>query len=125
MIHALVAFVFILASAFRHRHGLALENLALRQQLAVYQRRHPRPRLRSRDRIFPVWLSKDTTGAQACSSTFRRLSDAATSRLQGVDCNLKRRMAVIATGRFQNFTGAGARQIRRGRRSLVSASVAL
>jgi|RhiMethySRZTD1v2_1073278.scaffolds.fasta_scaffold47316_3 hypothetical protein len=65
MIHALVAFVFILASAFRHRHGLALENLALRQQLAVYQRRHPRPRLRSRDRIFPVWLSKDTTGAQA------------------------------------------------------------
>jgi hypothetical protein len=38
MIHALLAFVSILASAFRHRRGLALENLALRQQLAVYQR---------------------------------------------------------------------------------------
>ena len=65
MIHALLAFVFMLASAFRHRHGLALENLALRQQLAVYQRRHPRPQLRPRDRLFRVWLSKDTTGVQA------------------------------------------------------------
>jgi len=58
MIHALLAFVSILASAFRHRQGLALENLALRQQLAVYQRRHPRPQLRLRDRLFWVWLSK-------------------------------------------------------------------
>ena len=64
MIHALLAFVYVFAYAFRHRQSLALENLALRQQLAVYQRRHPRPQLRSRDRLFPVWLSKDTTGAQ-------------------------------------------------------------
>src|SRR5262249_45156927 len=57
MIHALLAFVSILASAFRHRQGLALENLALRQQLAVYHRRHPQPQLRLRDRLFWVWLS--------------------------------------------------------------------
>jgi hypothetical protein len=36
MIHALLAFISILASVFRHRQGSALENLALRQQLAVY-----------------------------------------------------------------------------------------
>jgi hypothetical protein len=33
MIHALLAFVSIFASTFRHRQGLVLENLALRQQL--------------------------------------------------------------------------------------------
>ena len=35
-----------------------MENLALRQQLAVLQRTAKRPRLRQRDRIFWVWLSK-------------------------------------------------------------------
>jgi putative transposase len=45
----------------RHR-DLALENLALRQQLAIFKRRHPRPRLRSTDRLFWVWLSKIWTG---------------------------------------------------------------
>ena len=37
---------------------LALENLALRQQLTVYKRLHPRPQLRRRDRLFWVWFSK-------------------------------------------------------------------
>src|SRR5262245_62003362 len=41
---------------------LALENLALRQQLAIFKRRHPRPRLRPMDRIFWVWLSKIWAG---------------------------------------------------------------
>ena len=36
---------------------LALENLALRQQLTVLKRQYPRPRLRRVDRIFWVWLS--------------------------------------------------------------------
>src|SRR5579862_3890947 len=36
---------------------IALENLALRQQLAVFKRKCPRPRLRRRDRFFWVWLS--------------------------------------------------------------------
>jgi len=34
-----------------HRQ-LALENLALRQQLAVYKRTAPRPRLHTMDRLF-------------------------------------------------------------------------
>jgi len=37
---------------------IALENLALRQQLAVFKRKRPRPRLRGRDRFFWVWLSR-------------------------------------------------------------------
>jgi len=41
---------------------LAAENLALRQQLAVLKERTKRPRLRKRDRIFWVWLSRLWTG---------------------------------------------------------------
>jgi len=37
---------------------LALENLALRQQLQVMKRQCPRPRLRWADRLFWVWLSR-------------------------------------------------------------------
>src|ERR1700730_13609288 len=37
---------------------VALENLALRQQLAVMKRQSPRPRLRRADRLFWVWLSR-------------------------------------------------------------------
>ena len=40
-----------------HRQ-LALENLALRQQLAVYKRTTNRPRLQRSDRLLWVWLSK-------------------------------------------------------------------
>lgn len=45
-------------SLFRDRTALAAENLALRQQLAVQQRNGKRLKLRRRDRIFWVWLSK-------------------------------------------------------------------
>ncbi|HMD95795.1 MAG TPA: IS3 family transposase [Terriglobia bacterium] len=37
---------------------LALENLALRQQLTVFKRKCPRARLRRADRFFWVWLSR-------------------------------------------------------------------
>jgi hypothetical protein len=40
------------------RGNLALENLALRQQLTVLSRRHPRPRLTSLDRFFWVMLRR-------------------------------------------------------------------
>ena len=43
---------------FASRAGLAAENLALRQQLVVLQRSVRRPRLRRRDRVFWVWLSR-------------------------------------------------------------------
>ena len=44
-----------------HRH-LALENLALRQQLAVYKRTIIRPPLRPTDRFFWIGLAKIWTG---------------------------------------------------------------
>jgi hypothetical protein len=40
-----------------HRQ-LALENLALRQQLAVYKRTLPRPKLGTVDRLLWVWLAR-------------------------------------------------------------------
>ena len=43
------------------RASLALENLALRQQLAVLRRGVKRPRLRPRDRIFWVLLRRYCT----------------------------------------------------------------
>jgi putative transposase len=50
-------FVF-LGALFRRQAELAAENLALRQQLAVLEHKAKRPRLRKRDRIFWVWLSR-------------------------------------------------------------------
>jgi putative transposase len=41
---------------------LTLENLALRQQLTVYKRTAPRPRLRTMDRLFWVGLARAWTG---------------------------------------------------------------
>jgi transposase InsO family protein len=51
-----------LGSAVRTHRELALENLALRQQLAVCKARQPRPRLTEIDRIFWVLLSRLWTG---------------------------------------------------------------
>jgi hypothetical protein len=43
-----------IAHLFCFRRSLLLENLALRQQLAVFKRRHPRPRLNGFDKLFWV-----------------------------------------------------------------------
>jgi hypothetical protein len=45
-----------LRSTVRTHRELALENLALRQQLAVWKARQPRPRLTEMDRVFWVLL---------------------------------------------------------------------
>src|SRR5437870_7606218 len=47
-----------LRSTIRTHRELALENLALRQQLALWKARQPRPRLTAMDRIFWVVLSR-------------------------------------------------------------------
>ena len=47
-----------LRAVCRLRSDLALENLALRQQLTVLSRRHPRPRLTTGDRFFWVMLRR-------------------------------------------------------------------
>ena len=44
------------------RADLVAENLALRQQLIVFRRKVGRPRLRSRDRIFWLWLARSWDG---------------------------------------------------------------
>src|SRR2546426_1788365 len=53
-----------LRSSVRTHRELALENLALRQQLAVWKARQPRPRLTESDRIFWVLLSRVWTSWQ-------------------------------------------------------------
>ena len=52
-----MAFV-LMHSLFRDRCELAVENLALRQQLAVFRDKKNRPRIRQLDRILWVWLSR-------------------------------------------------------------------
>jgi hypothetical protein len=44
----------MLGRLFRGRRSLLLENLALRQQLALLKRRHPRPSLSLFDKLFWV-----------------------------------------------------------------------
>ena len=50
--------VFFVRGLLAERASLAAENLALRQQLAVLRQSVKRPRLRRRDRVFWVWLSR-------------------------------------------------------------------
>ena len=54
LFHLLRLFPFLCGG---HRQ-LALENLALHQQLAAYKRTVTRPRLRRTDRLFWVWLAR-------------------------------------------------------------------
>jgi transposase InsO family protein len=54
-----IQLIFIVArSIVRNQTELAAENLAIRQQLAVLQRQSKRPKLKNRERIFWVWLSR-------------------------------------------------------------------
>src|SRR5215813_10533441 len=62
MVRWLPILVGTLRSFLRTHRELALENLALRQQLAVWKARQPRPRLTQTDRIFWVLLSRLWTG---------------------------------------------------------------
>ena len=48
----------LLTQSFRSRRDLLLENLALRQQLAVLKAKHPQPRLAAPDRLFWVVLRR-------------------------------------------------------------------
>jgi len=61
LLHLLRLFPF-LCGGYRQ---LALENLALRHQLAVYKRTVTRPRLRRTDRLLWVWLARVWTGWRA------------------------------------------------------------
>ena len=52
------AFITLIRASFLGRSRLALENMALRQQLAVYHRSVTRPVIRMQDRIFWVLMSR-------------------------------------------------------------------
>jgi transposase InsO family protein len=56
MIPLLTSFLTSLSAFFRSRYNLSLEILALRQQLGVLKQKHPRARLRVRDRMFWIVL---------------------------------------------------------------------
>ncbi len=62
-----LAFLGAVRAAFRTHTDLALENLALRQQLALLRHRSKRPKFAALDRAFGVWLSQ--TAPTASSST--------------------------------------------------------
>ena len=53
-----VAVCVVASASMKGKTQLVVENLALRQQLAVLRRRGPRPKLRWRDRLFWVALSR-------------------------------------------------------------------
>jgi transposase InsO family protein len=56
----------LLRACFAPRTALVAENVALRQQLAVLQVSMKRPKLRKRDRLFWVWLSRLWSGWRSC-----------------------------------------------------------
>jgi hypothetical protein len=58
MFSLIAALVVQFRNAFADRRDVLLENAALRQQLAIYQRTGKRAPLTSADRLFWVWLSR-------------------------------------------------------------------
>jgi len=64
MLHLLYTLLATARSSLKSQRELALENLALRQQLAVLKRKAKRPKLTNADRAFWVVLSRRWTGWQ-------------------------------------------------------------
>jgi hypothetical protein len=60
--YLVLALLGALRAALRSHADLALENLALRQQLALLRRRSKRPQLGRLERVFWVWLSERWAG---------------------------------------------------------------
>jgi putative transposase len=60
----LSALLTFLMTLLRPRLALQLEIVALRHQVAIYQRSVSRPRLHATDRLFWVWLSRLWSGWQ-------------------------------------------------------------
>src|SRR6266849_1439791 len=62
MLNGLSLLLSFVRAALRDRRELALENLALRQQLIVLKRTDKRPRIQNKDRLFWIWLSRTWSG---------------------------------------------------------------
>jgi hypothetical protein len=63
-----------LQAMLKERRDLYLENLALRQQLAVLKRSQARLKIKQRDRLFWIWLSRTWSG-WALSADHRQTYD--------------------------------------------------
>ncbi len=48
----------IIATLFKNHSALAMENIALRQQLSIYHHSKKRPKIRLRDRLFWILVSR-------------------------------------------------------------------
>ena len=57
-----ILFLGCIASLFKSRKGLQIENLALRHQLCVFQRMTSRPDIQPVDRVFWVLLARAWSG---------------------------------------------------------------
>jgi putative transposase len=62
MLHAIELLLALVARLFRTRRSILLENLVLRQQLAVLKRRRPRPRLSVFDKVFWIVVQRFWSG---------------------------------------------------------------
>src|ERR1035437_1878382 len=62
MIVAIGLLVIVFLRLLRTRRRLLLENMALRQQLEVLKRRHPRPRMASLDKLFWILAQRFWSG---------------------------------------------------------------
>jgi hypothetical protein len=67
MLRLLRLLLVLFSRFFRSRRDLVLENLALRQQLSVLERRHPRPRIAAADKLFSVMLRRLWAGWRSAS----------------------------------------------------------
>ena len=69
MVSRLIAILTAVRSSLKSRRQLALENLALRQQLAMLQQSVKRPRISNVDRLFWILFSKYVGGWRALLHT--------------------------------------------------------
>src|SRR2546425_1986403 len=114
MITLLLHLLRLLPFLFGGHRQLALENLALHQQLAVYKRKVRRPKLRRTDRLFWVGLAKVWAGwrqslvivtpdtvlrwqRRRFREHWTRLSGGSTGGLPTVDTEIKALIAAMAT----------------------------
>jgi hypothetical protein len=65
MLNSLFLAIRFLILVFSGHKQVALENIALRHQLAVFTREKKRPRVRDRDRLF--WRSEPMEGLENCA----------------------------------------------------------
>src|ERR1700737_5034031 len=65
MSNLLLSVFVCLRAVLKEQRGVALENLALRQQLAVLKRSQTRLKIKQQDRVFWSWLSRTWSGWRA------------------------------------------------------------